>query len=427
MTNRFTCALAVILLFPLPVVTAAQQEAPAGAASDVPAAEAREEVPGEEQAPRRIQLDLKRVLDQARAAVAAGNLEEAVKLYQLILRFAPDARVVRIELSFALTALGERDRAARLLRDVDREGLPPDVIATIDRIVGPGKLNFFFIPELIYDQNINGQTKKDVIIIGTTPLQLNKDAQGRAAYGYGFTLGASYRLVDRGPRTTLTLGTRMRDLNARQDDAADLFGSMSFAFEPGERTTLVPSISGTYRTRAGDKYEAEYAGGAALGFDLGPVRTTLSGRHRFVEGLGDFEEQRDRKRSEAGLGLGYGFDRVGVRFDGQVFREDWIVTETQDNEGFRAGLDLVFVGAPWLTPTIGGSVMLTSFENEATFFNIRRLDRIYEGHVELVVSEPDIFGLDPVIRYTYRHATSNIPLFEYNEHGFSLAFKAITF
>lgn len=33
----------------------------------------------------------------------------------------------------------------------------------------------------------------------------------------------------------------------------------------------------------------------------------------------------------------------------------------------------------------------------------------------------------PVLRYRYRHETSNIPLFEYNEHEFSIGFRAITF
>lgn len=399
----------------------AQDEAPA-AAPNQPAAEAQNEG-----SPKRIQLDLKAILGQARAAVAAGNIEEAVKLYQIILRFMPDNRVVRIELSFALTALGERDRAARLLRDVDREGLDPDVIATIDRIIGPGRLNFFVIPSIIIDDNINGQTKKDRILVeGVCCLDLGEDAKGREAYGYGMTLGVAYRLRKAAPRTTVTAGVRWRDLNGRQDDTANLFGSLSLAFDPGPRTTLVPSLSGTYRTKVGDPYEWEYAGGAAFGFDVGPVRTTLTGRYTVVDGLGDFKELRDRTRTETGVSLGYGLSRLGLRFDGRLFREDW-TKDTQDNEGFKAGMDLIFVGAPWLTPTIGGSATRTDFENPDLLFKLRRMDRDYEGHIEFAFGDLDIFGFDPVIRYTFRHNTSNIGLFDFNEHEVTLGFKAITF
>ena len=419
----------------LAIPTAAAQDTAPPAAQDQapPAAQdpaAPDDAPPGERQPRRIQIDLAQVLAQARAAARDGKLREAVRLYQLILRFMPNSRVARIELSFALTRLGERDRAARLLRDVDKDGLPPELIATIDRIVGPDRLNFFLIPEIIIDSNINGQTKKSAIPVGgVCCLTLQEDAKGRAAYGYGVTLGATYRLLDAAPRTSLTLGTRVQDVNARQDDKIDLFGSLSFAFQGGQKFVFTPSLSGAYRTRADAEYEREHAGGLSIGFPIGPVRAGLSGRYRMVEGIGDFKNRRDRRRSEVNGSFRYGFSSIGLRLDGGLFREDWDQMETQDNDGYKTGLDITFVDMlSWAMPTIGGSFTRTDYENEAAFFGVRRHDRDYEGHIDLELRDFKLFGrATPTLTYRYRHETSTIPLVEYDKHEFSVGFKAITF
>ena len=100
-----------------------------------------------------------------RQAMREQDYGRAVGLYQVVLRFLPDSRVARVELSFALAALGEQERAARLLRDLDTEGLDPEVIDVIGRIVGPDRLTFFFVPELFLDTNVGGQTKADSVVI----------------------------------------------------------------------------------------------------------------------------------------------------------------------------------------------------------------------------------------------------------------------
>lgn len=437
MNARLVCVLAASLFFvPLSFgIAGAQQAAPASpqdpgtsaAPEAAPPAGAEDESDGERE-PRRIRINLNLILAQARLAMREGRFEEAVRLYQLVLRFAPGSRVARLELSFALAALGQRERASRLLRDIDREGLAPDVIEAIDRIVGPRRLIFFVVPEVIIDTNINGQTKKDVILINGVPFVLSEDAQGREAYGFGMTVGAAYRVLDEAPRTTLTAGLRVRDLNAREDDETHFFSSLSFVFAAGDRTTVTPSISGVYRKRAGDPYEVEQAGGLSTGFDLGSVRTRLSGQYRMIEGAGDFKDVRDRRRSEINSSFGYGFPGLGIRLDVRGFREDWQQIETQDNEGYNAALDFIFVKVPVVMPTIGAGYTYTHFENEAAFFNVRRLDREYEGHVELLFRDVNLFGTGaPSLRYRYRRVTSNIPLFDYDKHEVSIGIRAITF
>ena len=167
-------------------------------------AAAQGEAPGEGREKFQIRIDLADVLAKARQAVRAHDFQRAVGLYGFILRFAPDLKVAKVELSLALAALGERERAARQLRNIDTEGLAPEVIDLIGRILGPDRLSYFLVPEFFLDSNLTGQTKDKIILINGLPFTLSDEARGQAGYGYGLTTGASYRLIDRDPHTTLT-------------------------------------------------------------------------------------------------------------------------------------------------------------------------------------------------------------------------------
>lgn len=372
----------------------------------------------------RIEIDLGQVLDQARAEFRRGNLEEAIALYQLIVRFAPESRTARIELSFALAAYGDRERASRLLRDLDTRGLDPDVIAAIGQLVGPDRFSLFMIPEIFLDTNVNGQTKSETIDTIFGPLTLN-NGRGREGFGYGLTVGGVYRLSDAAPSATLTTGARIRDFERTQDDEASLFSSVSFGIDLG-RLDLLPSVSGAYRFRDGDRYEAELGLGLAVALDFQPVRNTLGGRMQHVEGQGNFDGVLDRDTYEIYDFVSVGWSSLALRVEGRYFREDWTVTQSQDNSGFVSGVDTILVNMPWMTPTIGGSFTYRDFKNPAPLFGVERLDREYEGHLELLFREIDLFGSNLFIRYEYTDVSSNIGLFDYDRHEFSVGVRAIS-
>jgi len=71
-------------------------------------AAAQDEAPGEGHKEYQIRIDLADVLAKARQAVRDHDFQRAVGLYGFILRFAPDLKVAKVELSLALAALGER-------------------------------------------------------------------------------------------------------------------------------------------------------------------------------------------------------------------------------------------------------------------------------------------------------------------------------
>ena len=372
---------------------------------------------------RRVQIDLAQVLERARTAFREGNLEEAIGLYRVIVRFDPDNRIARIEMSFVLAALGDRERAARLLQDLDTDGLDPDVIAAIGQIVGPERLSFFVIPEIFVDTNINGQTKEATVDTVFGPVVLENNARGRDGFGYGVTTGAVLRFTGLVP-STLTAGVRLLDFEQTQDDETRFFSSLSFGIDLGD-IDLLPSVSGAYRFRAGDRYEAEISTGIAAAMDLRPVRNTLGARAARVFGQGDFEDSRDREVYELYDTVSVGFSDMAVQLEGRIFREDWKRTDIQDNDGFIIGLDTVFTDVPWVQPTLGGSFTYRDFENVFPIFGVARLDREYEGHIELLFREIDVFGSNPFIRYEYTDISSNIELFDFDRHEISVGVRVM--
>ena len=67
------------------------------------------------------------------------------------------------------------------------------------------------------------------------------------------------------------------------------------------------------------------------------------------------------------------------------------------------------------------------FSNDATFFGFERLDRVWEGHVEFLFRDWDLFGSNPFIRYEYTNQDSNSPLVDYDKHEISVGIRAIVF
>ncbi len=390
------------------------------------AAAAQEAAPAEEPGKKtQVRIDLADVLTQAREAYRARDFERAVGLYQLFVRFAPEIRVARVELSFALAALGERERAARLLRDIDTDGLAPEVIDIIGRIIGPGRLTFFLVPEFFMDSNVTGQTKDEIVIINGLSFRLSEDARGQRGFGYGITTGASYRLTDADPRTTLTAGVSMRDFEEGRNDQQNFFTSLSMRFDVGE-FTLTPALSGVYRYKDWQPREAEAGVGLAVGVNLGPVRNTLGGRYRRVAGKRGFTGTLDRKVYETYDSVSFGYDGFSFRLDGRYILEDWTETDNQDHYKIIAGFDTTYVDLPWVIPTVGVSYTFRDFENLAPFFNVERLDREYEGHIQLLFRDWKLFGTNPFIRYEYTKVTSNIALFAFDRHEMSVGLRAIT-
>jgi len=382
----------------------------------------------DEDEPTRIQLDLRQVLEQARQAMREQDYQRAVGLYQVVLRFLPENRPARVELSFALAALGDQERAARLLGDLDRDGLDPDVIDLIDRITGPDRLNFFLVPEVFFDTNINGQTKDDRIRIGNVIVGLSDQARGREGWGYGTTFGASYRLRDLDPRLIFTGGLTIRDFQGTRDDEQNFFGSISSRFDMTDWLALTPGLNVAYRYDDWRPRESEIGAGLSAAVAFGPVRNTVGTRYRDISGqVDDGGSRLNRDEYEVSNLFSFGFESAAIRWQERFIQEDWENLETQNNWELRSSLDFTFVDVPWVVPTVGGAYTHRDYTNETPFFNIKREDRVWAGRVEFLFSEIELFGSNPYIEYLYENQDSNIPLVDYDNHVISVGVRAIVF
>ena len=392
------------------------------AAQDLPSPEPEEDRPVE------IEIDLVQVLEQARQAMRDRDYEKAVGLYQFVLRYLPDSRVARVELSFALAVLGEQERAARLLRDLDTTGLDPTVIDLIDSIVGPDRLNFFFVPEVFFDTNINEQTKDDRIQIGNVIVGLTEEAQGRDGWGYGSTFGASYRLRDLDPRLIFTGGLTILDFSGSQDDEQIFFGSVSSRFDVADWLALTPGLNLAYRYDDWRPREAEVGFGLSAAMAFGAVRNTVGTRYRDVSGQpNDGGSRLNRDEYEVSNIFSFGFRDTAIRWEERYIYEDWENLDTQDNWELQSGLDFTYLDLPWVVPTVGGAFTYRDFKNDTPFFNKERLDREWTGRVEILLRDIDLFGSNPFIEYKYTNQDSNIPLVDYDKHEVSIGIRAIVF
>ncbi len=381
--------------------------------------------PGDQPAPMRIQIDLRQILIEAREAVRAGNLPRAAELYRVILRFAPDSRVARIELSAILAILGDRQRAASLLRGIETDGLAPEVIDLIGRIAGPDPLTFFLAPEFFLDSNVAGQTTAESVTFGGTTFALDEDARGSHGYGYGLTFGANYRLTDADPRTTLTGGLTIRDFERGRDDQQSAFASISMQFDIGE-VALVPSLSAAYRYDDWLPREAEIGAGLSATTALGPARNTLGGRYRHIDGQREGGSRLDRHVYEIYDAVAFGIGSVVFRLDERLIVENWDHRQDLDNWELETGVDTTFLETPWVEPTVGGSFTYREFENPAAVFGVLRRDREYEAHVELLFRDWEVLGTHPFIRYEHTTSDSNHPLFDFDKDEVFVGLRAIT-
>lgn len=138
------------------------------------------------------------------AAVDAGQNTRGVFALERVLAVEPNNTRARVEIARAYLALGETTTARQEFESAQKQGVPPEVSATIDRYLDAvGRLDNVSRPtvggyleaSLGYDTNVNAATNRSSIAIpgfGGLPFTLADDSRAKAA---GFaTLGGGLSL-----------------------------------------------------------------------------------------------------------------------------------------------------------------------------------------------------------------------------------------
>ena len=91
-----------------------------------------------------------------------------------------------------------------------------------------------------------------------------------------------------------------------------------------------------------------------------------------------------------------------------------------DSDGGGAGIGFYHEFAWGLSLYLQGMVTRTGFNGDFPGFDWTRQDKRYDASVNLTKRDFQIFGLAPMLQYTYTHNDSNIPLTAYDEYGLAL-------
>jgi outer membrane protein len=112
---------------------------------------------------------------------------DAAVAFRAVLDQRPDATRVRLELARVLALLGDEAAARRELRQAEANGLPPDVLLTVNQFArglvndkrAGGSLELALAP----DSNVNRATQQRTLDTTIAPLTLSSDARAQSGLG----------------------------------------------------------------------------------------------------------------------------------------------------------------------------------------------------------------------------------------------------
>jgi tetratricopeptide (TPR) repeat protein len=207
------------------------------------------------------------------AAIDAGQNTRGVFALERVLAVQPNNALARAEIARAYFALGETETARQEFETVQKQGVPPEVSATIDRfldavdrleVVTRPTLRGYLETSFGYDSNVNAATGKGSIAV--------------PAFG-----GQLFTLTDSSQSTDAWFGT--------------LGGGVALRTPINSEVALIGGLSGVLRNNFGAREFDSLSGDAYAGAMLTQDRNVFSISAQFNQ----YELASDRYRTAAGL------------------------------------------------------------------------------------------------------------------------------
>lgn len=393
------------------------------------------------------------ILDQARAAIVAGRLDEAAGLlaqvdgmtadrndleflrgtvalgrgdydaaidaFHRILDRDPSLNRVRLDLARVFFLKGDDEAAEHHFRIAEAAGLPPEVQANVDKFLAEiarrkrwGVTTSFGIAP---DTNANSATASRTVSIYGLPFDLNDDARQHSGIGVVMNIGGTYQ-YDLAADSRLVVGA---------DDSEVDYGSHRF----DDRTT---SVQAGPRFLVGDDTEVtvlgladrRWYGEAPLNWGAGArveaqqavtprllASAALEGQQvTYVQAYDAFSGP----RLSLSLSGTYGIDAVSsVRLDTAILREQTRVSADGDwqyivGASYHRELPLGF------SADLGTTVDLARYDRVMTGFgSTLHYDQV-AWKVCLSNKHLTLWGFAPVVSYTHTDKFSNQSLYAYS-------------
>lgn len=354
---------------------------------------------------------------------AQGNKGAAIEQLKSLLDEKPNAGRPRLELARLLAATGDESGARRELRRAGAAGLPDDVARVVDRFAtalrSSRQIGGAFEIAIAPDSNINRATSQERVDTVVAPLTLDRDA--RATSGIGFS-GS----VQGFARAKITDDV---ELLSRASARADLYGKSRFndivltlASGPEIRVSgarVRPAAIAQRRWFGGDLYSQSFGGSLNVLKPLDRV-SQIEGELTILKSRYERVPIQDGVLMDISLAYDRAFSpRLSARISARATRQDAKIDFLSNKSAgadllvSRAfGKQLVFVQA---------SAFRLRADAREPLFRATREDTRFDLTAGVILRRFTFRGFAPLVRATYSHSDSTIPIYDFKRTRFEFA------
>lgn len=367
-------------------------------------------------------------LDFLRGAVAMarGDADTAIAAFRAILTRDPSLNRVRLELARALFLAEDDEAAEHHFRIAQAAGLPPEAQRKVDAFLDQIKRRKRWAVDiglgLVPDSNVNAGTAARAVNLYGLPFTLEDSARKTSGIGVAASLGGSVQaVIDRDTR--LVMGGRLSLLDyqgGRYDDRA-ISAYLGPRFLTGAASEVTTTAIASRRWYGGEGFSTG-AGGRVEGQIALSPRWLLSGavslQHLAYDDISAF----DGPVASAAAGLTYGLDEVSlVRLELAAMREQ-AHEEPFRNSQWVLGASY-YRELPWgFGISLGGSVNFARYDSRLAAFGVTRHDDTLTGRIALSNRAIELFGFTPVLTYLHTDRFSSIALYEFSRDRVEISF-----
>lgn len=360
---------------------------------------------------------------RGRLAMAEGNFEAAVPIFENILSRYPDIARVRLELGMAFFNLKQDQRAHYQFDLALQATLPRLAEARIESVKEAMyrrrkwqvRMKFSLVP----DSNINAATDDRTVSLFGLPFVLNENATEQSGIGALAELGVT-NAIHLSTNLTLDSSASVR----RIEYAGSRFDDTIISFYSGPRhatnTSAISLQFGGFR-----RWFGEGGFNRGIGTQLGSYQRI---GQKWATGINAslFWVNYDQIAPRTGFSLqAEPFLVRAVGASGHVrahvnYNQDFAREQNQASITYQYGLRFVRELPMDLRLELNGAYGTRQFQAAQASFGVRRQDEFFSAGLDIAFRKLQILDAALEFSYKFEKADSNISLFSYSRHRFEV-------